>query len=112
MLSKLFLSFKVQTLMLELLFIPTIIGVINELLKVSSFLCQPFRFIRCWDAKLFQEVYRITVGLGGLGSASELCVWYILALRYVCVVCMCVCNWSINSMFLCLFQVWNPCECR
>ncbi|KAI3806646.1 hypothetical protein L1987_22558 [Smallanthus sonchifolius] len=38
-------------------------------------------FIRCWDAKLFHEVYRITVGLGGLGSKSDLCVWYILALR-------------------------------
>ncbi|KAL8225435.1 hypothetical protein R6Q57_017992 [Mikania cordata] len=38
-------------------------------------------FIRCWDAKLSHEVYRITVGLGGLGSKSDLCVWSILALR-------------------------------
>ncbi|KAA8537865.1 hypothetical protein F0562_027555 [Nyssa sinensis] len=38
-------------------------------------------FIRCWDAKLSQEVYRITVGLGGLGSGPELCIWSLLALR-------------------------------
>lgn len=38
-------------------------------------------FIRCWDAKLSQEIYRITVGLGGLGSGSELCIWSLLALR-------------------------------
>ncbi|XP_009612217.1 WD repeat-containing protein PCN-like [Nicotiana tomentosiformis] len=38
-------------------------------------------FIRCWDAKLAYEVYRITVGLGGLGSESELCIWSLLALR-------------------------------
>lgn len=42
------------------------------------------RFIRCWDAKLGHEVYRITVGLGGLGSGSELCIWSLLALRYNC----------------------------
>ncbi|KAK9065678.1 hypothetical protein SSX86_015079 [Deinandra increscens subsp. villosa] len=38
-------------------------------------------FIRCWDAKSSHEVYRITVGLGGLGGGSELCVWSLLALR-------------------------------
>ncbi|GAB2228268.1 hypothetical protein Droror1_Dr00010098 [Drosera rotundifolia] len=36
--------------------------------------------IRCWDPKHAHEVYRITVGLGGLGSGSELCVWSLLAL--------------------------------
>ncbi|XP_021851251.2 WD repeat-containing protein PCN [Spinacia oleracea] len=38
-------------------------------------------YIRCWDAKRVQEIYRITVGLGGLGTGSELCVWSLLALR-------------------------------
>ncbi|KAL3351649.1 hypothetical protein AABB24_019965 [Solanum stoloniferum] len=38
-------------------------------------------FIRCWDAKLAYEIYRITVGLGGLGSGSDLCIWSLLALR-------------------------------
>ncbi|KAK4374360.1 hypothetical protein RND71_005037 [Anisodus tanguticus] len=38
-------------------------------------------FIRCWDAKFAHEIYRITVGLGGLGSGSELCIWSLLALR-------------------------------
>lgn len=38
-------------------------------------------FIRCWDVKSAQEIYRITAGLGGLGSASELCIWSLLALR-------------------------------
>lgn len=38
-------------------------------------------YIRCWDAKRGHELYRITVGLGGLGSGSELCVWSLLALR-------------------------------
>lgn len=38
-------------------------------------------YIRCWDAELSQEMYRMTVGLGGLGSRSELCVWSLLALR-------------------------------
>nr|KAJ0225452.1 hypothetical protein LSAT_V11C100000180 [Lactuca sativa] len=38
-------------------------------------------FIRCWDAKSSHEVYRITVGLGGLGGGSELCIWSLLALR-------------------------------
>lgn len=38
-------------------------------------------FIRCWDAKLAHEIYRITVGLGGLGSGPELCIWSLLALR-------------------------------
>ncbi|KAL1223560.1 WD repeat-containing protein PCN [Cardamine amara subsp. amara] len=37
--------------------------------------------IRCWDANLCHEVYRITVGLGGLGSSSEICVWSLLSLR-------------------------------
>ncbi|GAA0151247.1 hypothetical protein LIER_10006 [Lithospermum erythrorhizon] len=38
-------------------------------------------FIRCWDAKLGQEVYRITVGLGGQEIGHELCIWSLLALR-------------------------------
>ncbi|GJT01612.1 U3 small nucleolar RNA-associated protein 4 [Tanacetum coccineum] len=38
-------------------------------------------FIRCWDPKSCHEVYRITVGLGGLGGGSELCIWSLLALR-------------------------------
>ncbi|XP_008778520.1 WD repeat-containing protein PCN-like isoform X1 [Phoenix dactylifera] len=37
--------------------------------------------IRCWDAISFHEAYRITVGLGGLGSGPELCVWSLLFLR-------------------------------
>ncbi|KFK32171.1 hypothetical protein AALP_AA6G206900 [Arabis alpina] len=37
--------------------------------------------IRCWDANFFHEVYRITVGLGGLGTRSEICVWSLLSLR-------------------------------
>ena len=40
------------------------------------------RFIRCWDAKTSHEIYRITVGLGGLGSGHELCIWSLLALRF------------------------------
>ncbi|RWR77947.1 U3 small nucleolar RNA-associated protein 4 [Cinnamomum micranthum f. kanehirae] len=38
-------------------------------------------FIRCWDSQSAHEVYRITVGLGGLGSGPELCVWSLLVLR-------------------------------
>ncbi|KAF3446537.1 hypothetical protein FNV43_RR11717 [Rhamnella rubrinervis] len=38
-------------------------------------------FIRCWNAKLGHEIYRITVGLGGFGSGPELCVWSLLFLR-------------------------------
>ncbi|XP_022135489.1 U3 small nucleolar RNA-associated protein 4 homolog isoform X2 [Momordica charantia] len=38
-------------------------------------------FIRCWNASLGHEIYRITVGLGGLGSGPELCVWSLLSLR-------------------------------
>ncbi|CAI0474104.1 unnamed protein product [Linum tenue] len=38
-------------------------------------------FIRCWDATLGHEIYRITVGLGGLGGGTEICVWSLLALR-------------------------------
>ncbi|XP_024029029.1 U3 small nucleolar RNA-associated protein 4 homolog [Morus notabilis] len=37
--------------------------------------------IRCWNPILGSEIYRITVGLGGLGSGSELCVWSLLSLR-------------------------------
>ncbi|ESQ38800.1 hypothetical protein EUTSA_v10028433mg [Eutrema salsugineum] len=37
--------------------------------------------IRCWDANSCHEVYRITVGLGGLGSTSGTCVWSLLSLR-------------------------------
>lgn len=37
--------------------------------------------IRCWNPILGNEIYRITVGLGGLGSGSELCVWSLLSLR-------------------------------
>ena len=42
--------------------------------------------IRCWDTKSFHESYRITVGLGGLGSGPELCIWSLLFLRY----CRCI----------------------
>ncbi|KAM7516977.1 hypothetical protein LguiA_006560 [Lonicera macranthoides] len=38
-------------------------------------------FIRCWDCKMGHEVYRITVGLGGLGGGHEFCIWSLLALR-------------------------------
>ncbi|KAM7279237.1 hypothetical protein ACFE04_006371 [Oxalis oulophora] len=38
-------------------------------------------FIRCWDASLGHEIYRITVGLGGLSSKPDLCVWSLLSLR-------------------------------
>ncbi|PKA55771.1 Guanine nucleotide-binding protein subunit beta-like protein B [Apostasia shenzhenica] len=37
--------------------------------------------IRCWNTASFQESYRITVGLGGLGSGPELCIWSLLFLR-------------------------------
>ncbi|XP_042384096.1 WD repeat-containing protein PCN-like isoform X1 [Zingiber officinale] len=37
--------------------------------------------IRCWDAASFHEKYRITAGLGGLGSGPELCIWSLLFLR-------------------------------
>ncbi|XP_061366874.1 WD repeat-containing protein PCN-like isoform X2 [Gastrolobium bilobum] len=37
--------------------------------------------IRCWDAVLGNEIYRITAGLGGLGSGQELCIWSLLSLR-------------------------------
>nr|KYP57092.1 Cirhin [Cajanus cajan] len=37
--------------------------------------------IRCWNAALGNEIYRITVGLGGLGSGHELCIWSLLSLR-------------------------------
>ncbi|CAN6297883.1 unnamed protein product [Urochloa humidicola] len=37
--------------------------------------------IRCWDSSTFQEKYRITAGLGGAGTGSELCIWTLLFLR-------------------------------
>lgn len=37
--------------------------------------------IRCWDSTSFQEKYRITAGLGGAGTGSELCIWTLLFLR-------------------------------
>ncbi|ONK79691.1 uncharacterized protein A4U43_C01F9060 [Asparagus officinalis] len=37
--------------------------------------------IRCWDTTSFHEIYRITAGLGGLGSGPEFCVWSLLSLR-------------------------------
>ncbi|TKY57908.1 Cirhin protein [Spatholobus suberectus] len=37
--------------------------------------------IRCWNATLGNEIYRITAGLGGLGSGHELCIWSLLSLR-------------------------------
>ncbi|XP_028752000.1 WD repeat-containing protein PCN-like [Neltuma alba] len=37
--------------------------------------------IRCWDATLGHELYRITAGLGGLGSGPEHCLWSLLSLR-------------------------------
>ncbi|GJW53448.1 transducin/WD40 repeat family protein [Tanacetum coccineum] len=33
------------------------------------------RFIRCWDPISCHELYKITVGIGGLGGGSELCIW-------------------------------------
>ncbi|KAK7250752.1 hypothetical protein RIF29_33404 [Crotalaria pallida] len=39
------------------------------------------RLIRCWDAITGHEVYRITAGLGGLGSGDDLCIWSLLSLR-------------------------------
>ncbi|RZB58332.1 WD repeat-containing protein PCN isoform B [Glycine soja] len=37
--------------------------------------------IRCWNATLGNEIYRITAGLGGLGNGHELCIWSLLSLR-------------------------------
>ncbi|KAE9588474.1 hypothetical protein Lal_00003033 [Lupinus albus] len=37
--------------------------------------------IRCWDVISGHEVYRITAGLGGLGSGHDLCIWSLLSLR-------------------------------
>ncbi|OIW20872.1 hypothetical protein TanjilG_24950 [Lupinus angustifolius] len=37
--------------------------------------------IRCWDVISGHEVYRITAGLGGLGSGHDLCIWALLSLR-------------------------------
>ncbi|CAK9225547.1 unnamed protein product [Sphagnum troendelagicum] len=37
--------------------------------------------IRCWDIASNCEVYRITAGIGGKGSASDLCIWDLLVLR-------------------------------
>ncbi|KAJ4764658.1 U3 small nucleolar RNA-associated protein 4 [Rhynchospora pubera] len=37
--------------------------------------------IRCWDVRSFHEKYRITAGLGGVGSGPELCIWSLLSLR-------------------------------
>ena len=49
---------------------------------IPPYACQhSCRFIRCWDAKLGNEIYRITAGLGGLGSGPDLCIWSLLALR-------------------------------
>ncbi|KAH9301389.1 hypothetical protein KI387_012972, partial [Taxus chinensis] len=38
-------------------------------------------FIRCWDTNTSHELYRMTAGIGGLGSGSDLCIWSLLALR-------------------------------
>ncbi|KAI3873622.1 hypothetical protein MKW92_037814 [Papaver armeniacum] len=38
-------------------------------------------FIRCWDAHTTHEVYRITVGTGGLRDGSDLCVWSLIYLK-------------------------------
>lgn len=37
--------------------------------------------IRCWDSASFHEKYRITAGLGGVGTGPELCIWSLLFLR-------------------------------
>ncbi|KAK7383236.1 hypothetical protein VNO78_28910 [Psophocarpus tetragonolobus] len=37
--------------------------------------------IRCWNATLGNEIYRITAGLGGLGNGCDLCIWSLLSLR-------------------------------
>lgn len=57
-----------------------------------------YRLIRCWDAKLGHEIYRITVGLGGLGGGPELYVWSLLSLRY---------NWGIVYLFVCLHLAYT-----
>ncbi|KAL3698853.1 hypothetical protein R1sor_012929 [Riccia sorocarpa] len=36
--------------------------------------------IRCWDTTSIRELFRITAGLGGRSTGSELCVWSLLAL--------------------------------
>ncbi|KAI3951256.1 hypothetical protein MKW92_035487 [Papaver armeniacum] len=38
-------------------------------------------FIRCWDAQSNREVYRITVGTGGLHNRSDLCVLSLIYLK-------------------------------
>nr|GEV51249.1 hypothetical protein [Tanacetum cinerariifolium] len=43
--------------------------------KASFKLKRKGRFIRCWDPISCHEVYMITIGLGGLGGGSELCIW-------------------------------------
>ncbi|KAF3322914.1 cirhin-like protein [Carex littledalei] len=37
--------------------------------------------IRCWDVRSFHEKYRITAGLGGVGSGPDLCIWSLISLR-------------------------------
>uniref|UniRef100_A0A0D6QXE5 Uncharacterized protein n=1 Tax=Araucaria cunninghamii TaxID=56994 RepID=A0A0D6QXE5_ARACU len=37
--------------------------------------------IRSWDIATSHEVYRITAGLGGFRSGSDLCIWSLLVLR-------------------------------
>ncbi|CAM8911121.1 unnamed protein product [Rhodiola kirilowii] len=38
-------------------------------------------YIRCWDAKSSQEIYRINLGHGSVASGSDICIWSLLALR-------------------------------
>lgn len=37
--------------------------------------------IRCWDVGTLRELYRLTVGLGGVGGGSDICVWSLIVLR-------------------------------
>lgn len=58
-----------------------LIGVVTQLSFLFMFLVYFIRLIRCWNATLSNEIYRITAGLGGLGSGDALCIWSLLSLR-------------------------------
>ncbi|WOK98379.1 U3 small nucleolar RNA-associated protein [Canna indica] len=57
--------------------------------------------IRCWDVASFHEKYRITTGLGGLGSGPELCVWSLLFLR---------CGTLVSGDSTGSVQFWDSCH--
>lgn len=93
-----------------------------------------YRFIRCWHAKLAHEIYRITVGLGGLGGGSDLCIWSLIALRYkfnlliLCCLLMDLLSSPVGNLdfmalevhllsifhhsAFCWFQMWDYCQWR